>query len=260
MSILGFSLEGKVAIVTGGKRGLGKDIALALAEAGADVIICTRVFKDATDNLEVVAQEIRKLGRRSLAVQADVSRKADVDALVQKTMDEFGVVDILVNNAGGSARERASLFCESTEEVWDYVLGINLKSTLLCTRAVINQMIERRYGKIVNIASTSGVVGDAARVDYSAAKAAIIGFTMALAKEVAPHDINVNCVSPGPTATPGLLSQPPERVEQVKQMTGLGRLGTSEGVASLVAWLASDKANSVTGQNYVVCGLRTLGP
>jgi len=259
MSILEFSLEGKVAMVTGGKRGLGKDIALALAEAGANVVVCTRLFKDAADDLELVANKIRKLGRRSLAVQADVSRAAEVDALVQKTMDEFGVVDILVNNAGGSARERASLFCESTEEVWDYVLGINLKSTLLCTRAVINHMIERRYGKIVNIASTSGVVGDAERVDYSTAKAAVIGFTMALAKEMAPHDINVNCVSPGPTETPGLLSQPHERLEQVRQKTGLGRFGTSEGVASLAAWLASDKANSITGQNYVVSGLTNLG-
>ena len=256
---MNISLEGKVAIVTGAKRGLGKAIALTLAKAGADVTICTRVFKDVSYDLNDVAEEIRKLGRRSMAIQADVSRKDDVNSLVKRTIDEFGAVDILVNNAGGSARDRASFFYETTEEIWDYVIGINLKGVFYCTRAIINHMIGRRTGKIVNIASTSGIVGDVTRVDYSAAKAGIIGLTRALAKEVAQFGININCVSPGPTETPGVLSRPPERIEKVIQMTGLGRLGDPEEVASLVTFLVSDRANCITGQNYVVSGMANLG-
>lgn len=258
MTKSGLLLEGKVAVVTGSKRGIGKAIALSLAKAGADVAVCTRVPKDAADDLESVAKEIRRLGRRSLAVQADVSRKADVDSFIKSVMDEFGVIDILVNNAGGAPRERGSLFCESTEEVWDYVLGKNLKGVFLCTRAVINHMIKRRSGKIISLASSSGMGGDVGLVDYSAAKAGVIGFTMALAKEVAQYGINVNCVSPGPTENFYILGDPKRRAEAI-QKTGVGRLGKPEEIAALVVFLASDQASFITGQNYPIGGLTNLG-
>jgi NAD(P)-dependent dehydrogenase (short-subunit alcohol dehydrogenase family) len=239
-------LEDKVAIVTGGANGIGRAIALRLAREGADVV----VGDIEVDSAKEVIKEIESLGRKGMAGKIDVAKGDDA------RINKFGKVDILVNNAGGSARERRSLFNESKEEVWDFVININLKGAFNCTRAVINHMIERKSGKIVNIGSQAGMVGTKGLVDYSAAKAGIIGFTMALAKEVASYGINVNCVSPGPIQTRMATSF---GIEELKQMTGLGRLGKPEDVAAMVLFLVTDEADYITGQNYLVGGLSNLG-
>jgi 3-oxoacyl-[acyl-carrier protein] reductase len=247
-------LENRVAIVTGGAQGIGRAIALGLAKEGADVALADIDSEPASK----VVDEITDLGRKAIAIKTDVSKNEEAKLMAKTALDEFGKIDILVNNAGQSARERRAFFSESTEEVWDFVINLNLKGVRNCTRAVINHMIERRSGKIVNIASCAGVVGDAGSVDYSAAKAGVIGFTRALAKEVASYGINVNCVSPGPIKT-RIASILPDGTERLRQLTGFGRIGEPEDIAAMVVFLVSDEANFITGQNHPVCGLRNLG-
>ena len=195
------NFKDKICIVTGGANGIGEAIVYRLAKDNASIIVCDIDIEAA----EKLVGEIRNIGTRALAIQTDVTMIKDTNQLVEEVLENYGRIDILINNAGGSARERKSLFHQSTEEVWDYVIGINLKGVLNCTRSVINQMISQRSGKIVSISSCAGIVGDAGLADYSAAKAGIVGFTMALAKEVAPYRINVNSVSPGPIGTPAVL-------------------------------------------------------
>jgi len=191
-----------------------------------------------------------------MAAKTDITKSNETKRLAKKTLDEFGKIDILVNNAGGSAREKQTLFHESKEELWDFVLGLNMKGTFNCTRAVINHMMERRGGKIVSIASIAGMIGEAGMVDYSAAKAGIIGFTMALAKEAAPYGINVNCISPGEIQTRWTVTS---KEKKYMKLIGLGRLGKPEEIAAMVVFLASDEAAFITGQNHGVCGLWNLG-
>ncbi len=247
-------LFGQVAIVTGAGGDIGRAITLRLAKEGINVLLAD-INVERTNR---VADEVKAAGRESLVVRVDVTKRKEVDSMVQAALNCFGQVDILVNNAGGSARERASLFCESREEVWDSVLGVNLRGVLNCCRAVINHMIERRKGKIVNLGSTAGVVGDAGLADYSAAKGGVIAFSKALAKEVGPYGVNVNCVSPGPIDTQGLALLPEIR-EKAKRATVLGRLGRPEEVANLIVFLVSEEADYVVGQNFLVCGGRSLG-
>ena len=244
-------LENRVAIVTGGANGIGRAIILGLVKEGADVVVADIEIEPANE----VVNEIRALGRKAIAMKVDVVKSEETKRMAKATLAEFGKIDILVNNAGGSARERRSLFHESKEEVWDYVLGINLKGVLNCTRAVINHMIERRTGKIVSTASTVGIAGDAGLADYSAAKAGIIGFSMALAKEVAGYGINVNCVLPGAILTRALKTFP-EIVESRKRSSGKGlrSLGEPEDIAPMVVFLASDEASFISGQNFSVNG------
>jgi NAD(P)-dependent dehydrogenase (short-subunit alcohol dehydrogenase family) len=243
-------LAEKVAIVTGAASGIGRAIALALAREGANVVIGDIDL----DGASKVADEIRALGHESIAVKADVSRSEEVNQMVEAAFEEFGRVDILVNNAGGSARERASLFKDSTENVWDFVIGRNLKGTMLCTRAVINHMLEKGTGRIINIASAAGVVGESLLCDYSAAKAGVIGFTKALAREVSPCGINVNCISPGVIKTKTLESFSEEKLEGPMKGILVGRLGKPEDIACMAVFLASDESSFITGQNHVVCG------
>lgn len=248
-------LMDKVSIVTGAATGIGRAITFRLAKEGADIVIGYLNLESAIG----VVTEIEALNRRAMAIRADVTKSREINQMIDTTLEEFGRVDILINNAGGSAREKKSLFHESTEEVWDYVLIINLKGVLNCCRAVIGQMMKQRSGKIVNIASCAGIVGDAGLADYSAAKAGIIGFTMALAKEVASYEINVNCVSPGPIETPAVLTAHSDILAHFKKITGFSRLGKPEDVANMVAFLVSDESNFISGQNFPVCGLRNLG-
>ncbi len=249
-------LEGKVAIVTGAAMGIGRACALQLAKEGADIVLADIELQEANR----VADEIKVIGRRALAIKTDVTKSTEVNQMVKKALEAFGKIDILVSNAGQGARERASLFCDSSEEVRNFVITLNFKGVLNCCRAVINHMIENRSGKIVNIASVAGMVGSSAGMaDYSAAKAGIIGFSMALAKEVGSYGINVNCVSPGPIETEPILALPEAVREQWKKSSYLGRLGKSEDVAAVVAFLVSDEAGFITGQNYAVCGARNLG-
>ena len=246
-------LNDRVGIVTGGAHGIARAIAFALAKEGADVVIADID----SEQIDRVAEEITALGRKAMAIKTDVTRSNEVNSMVTSAMKEFKKIDILINNAGGSARERASLFCKTTEDIWDYVIALNLKSTFNCTRAVIEHMIERRSGKIVNISSDTGLIGYAGFVDYSTAKAGIVGFTMALAKEVAPYGINVNAVAPGPTATRTMLVALPG--DQFKKKSGLGRLAKPEEIAAMVVYLTSEDADFITGQVLPVCGLSNLG-
>ena len=246
-------LENRVAIVTGCANGIGRAICLALAKEWADVVIADIEMEPANE----VANEIKALGRKAVAIKVDVAKSEETKRMATVTLDEFRAIDILVNNAGGPAPV-VTFFNESEEEVWDRIIDVNLKGVRNCTRAVINHMIDRRSGKIINIASVAGLIGNAGFVDYSAAKGGIIGFSMALAKEVASYGINVNCVSPGPIDTRG-LSTVPGASESFKQLTGLGRLGKPEEIAALVVFLASEEASFITGQNLNVGGLRNLG-
>jgi NAD(P)-dependent dehydrogenase (short-subunit alcohol dehydrogenase family) len=246
----------KVSIVTGAAGGIGRAIALQLAKDGCDVVLADMNLRGA----KAVAKEIESLNRRALPMKANVAKSKEVNGMVSTALKTFGRIDILVNNAGGSAREKQSFFHQSREEIWDYVIGINLKGVLNCCRAVINQMMRQKSGKIVNIASYAGICGVAGVADYSAAKAGIIGFTRALAKEIASYGIHINCVSPGPIETPGFLKGfPAEALERMKKSSGFDRFGKPEEIADMVAFLASEKASFISGQNFPVCGIRNLG-
>jgi len=253
-------LKNRVAIVTGGGRGIGRAIALKLAEEGADIVVASTSLEPAN----AVIKEIEALGRKGLAIQTDVSKFDDVKRTVANVLDAFGHIDILVNNAGGSARGRMSLFCDSEEDTWDYVLGTNLKGVFYTCRQVIGPMLKQGSGSIINIGSVAGMIGLASQVDYSAAKGGVIAFTKALAKEAASHGVRVNCVSPGPTKSDAGRNISPEKKVKLAssalaKSTGFGQFGEASDIANLVAFLASDDAKFITGQNYPVCGVMNLG-
>lgn len=196
-----------------------------------------------------------------MAAKADVTKSGDIDQVVRVALDKFGKVDILVNVAGGAARgTERGYFYETKEETWASIIRLNLMGTLICCHAVVDHMMERRSGNIINFASVAGMIGSSiAQADYSAAKAGVIGFTKALAKELGSYGIRVNCVSPGPIGTERMLTLGQEVAEKMKSYTYLRRLGKPEEVANLVVFLASDEASFITGQNYAVCGGRSLG-
>ena len=246
-------LENRIAIVTGGANGIGRATALRLAAEGADVLIADIEVEPATE----VAGKIGELGRKAVVMKVDVSRSEDADRMAAAALDQFGTIDILCNIAGGPAPAQTP-FHESKEEVWDRVIAVNLKGQRNCARAVINHMIEKRSGKILNMASSSAMLGMVNMVDYSTSKGGVISFTRALAKEVAQYNINVNAISPGTVMTRG-LEMFPERWDEFNAMSGLGRVGTTDEIAALVAYLVSDEAGYVTGQNYPIMGLLNLG-
>lgn len=249
-------LKDRVAVVTGASAGIGKAIAIALASEGADIAGAAR----GVERLQETKKAVEALGRKFLLVKCDVTKREDCQNLIDQALKRFGKIDILVNNAGGGARGQYAYFYEMSEELWDHIIALNLKSVFYCCRAVIGHMMERRYGKIINVASIFGMVGAAARmVDYSAAKAGVIGFTMALAKEVGPYGINVNCASPNLTATEVLNTVSKEFQEEVKKRSYLGRLCQPEDMAKMVLFLASDDASYITGQNFPVMGATNLG-
>lgn len=248
-------LKDKIVVVTGGASGIGEAICKQMTNEGADVVVADIAVEQA----EKVVNELKAIGRKAIAVRVDVTKSEDTNQMAKTVLAEFGKIDILVNNAGGSAQQKGIPFCESTEEIWDWVIALNLKGVRNCSRAVIEHMMQRRNGKIVSIASISGVVGTPTKVDYSAAKAGVIGFTKALAKEVASYGIYVNSVSPGPIETPLFLSNLEEFRERTLKGIHLGRMGKPEEIASMVVFLASDEASYITGQNFIVDGGRTLG-
>ena len=253
-------LKDQIAIVTGGSRGIGRGITLKLAEEGATVVIAATTL----DVANAVVEEVQAMGGTALALHTDVTDFGSVKSAVAQTIDTFGRVDILVNNAGGSARGRMSLFADSEEDTWDHVLNTNLKGVFYTCRAVINHMLERGSGSIVNLGSVAGMIGLASQVDYSASKGGVIAFTQALAKEVAPLGVRVNCVSPGPITSDAGRSIPPEMKAKLAKSslgksTGFGHFGDPSDIANLVSFLASGEAKYITGQNYAVCGVMNLG-
>ncbi|MFZ5640158.1 MAG: 3-oxoacyl-[acyl-carrier-protein] reductase [Bacillota bacterium] len=240
-------LRDKTAIVTGGSRGIGQAVAMALANAGADVVVADVDLEAA----EQVAAEIRNLGRKALAVKANVSDAAGAAEMVQAAINEFGKVDILVNNAGIT---RDTLLMRMKEEDWDAVLNVNLKGVFNCTKAVISSMMKQRYGRIVNIASVVGIIGNAGQANYASAKAGMIGFTKSVAREVASRNITVNAVAPGFIQTQMTDVLPDNVKAKLMEQIPMGRLGQPEDIANAVVFLASDAAGYITGQTISVNG------
>ena len=241
-------LSNRVAIVTGSGRGIGRAIALKLAEVGATIVINDVGEASASNSL---AEEIRAMNRPSLVILADVSSASDVDRLVAEAVAAYGRVDILVNNAGIT---RDQLLLRMSEEDWDKVMAVNLKSVFLCTRAVLRHMLKQRRGRIISIASIIGIVGNAGQANYASAKAGIIGFTRSLAKEVASRGITANAIAPGFIDTQMTQQLGDSQRQELMKRIPLGRLGTPRDVAEAVAFLASEEAGYITGQVLSVDG------
>ncbi|MEL6248052.1 MAG: 3-oxoacyl-[acyl-carrier-protein] reductase [Cyanobacteria bacterium J06627_15] len=241
------ALQDKVAIVTGSSRGIGKASVLALAAEGASVVVNYARSSAAAD--EIVAQ-IEGDGGSAIALQADVSQADQVDALVKGTMDKFGRIDVLVNNAGIT---RDTLLLRMKPEDWQAVIDLNLTGVFLCTRAVSKIMLKQRSGRIINIASVSGLMGNPGQANYSAAKAGVIGFTKTVAKELAPRGVTANAVAPGFIATDMTGELP--NADDILKYIPLGRFGQADEVAGLVRFLAADPAAAyITGQVMNVDG------
>jgi NAD(P)-dependent dehydrogenase (short-subunit alcohol dehydrogenase family) len=255
MNVPGFSLEGKVAIISGSRRGIGKAIAFVFAQAGADVVVSDVVIEDG--QLEAVADEIRGIGRRSLTVQLDISQKASVDHLTQRVIDEFGVIDILVNNAGMLV---PLTLMEHSEEDWDKVINVNLKGYYLCSQAVGRIMMKQKKGNIVNISSLAALTTLVAAGGgaYSIAKAGVITLTKVLAAELAPYNVRVNAIAPHAIKTElnKFLWDDPETFQQWTARIPLGHWGEPSDIANSALFLASDAARYLTGQTIVASGGR----
>ncbi|MBN8595330.1 MAG: 3-oxoacyl-[acyl-carrier-protein] reductase [Anaerolineae bacterium] len=241
-------LTEKIAIVTGGSRGIGRGIALELGKRGATVIVN---YKGNADAAQEVVEQIKAGGANALAVQADVGSVEGSEALIKAALDSFGKLDILVNNAGTT---RDNLIMMMKPEDFDTVIETNLRSTWLCSKAAVKTMMRKRYGRIINITSISGIAGNAGQTNYSASKAGIIGLTKALAREVASRGITVNAVAPGFVLTDLTKDLPEEITKQLNANIPLGRWGAIEDVAYSTAFLASDEAAYITGHILVVDG------
>ncbi len=240
------NLSQRVALVTGSGQGIGRAIAFKLAEAGASVIV-----NDINDTAETVAREIKTMKGESQAILADVSSSTEVTRLVEEAIARYGKVDILVNNAGIA---RDQLLLRMSDEDWDKVLNINLKSVFLCARAVLKHMIRERWGRIVSISSIVGIAGNRGQANYAAAKAGIIGLTRTIAREVASRGITANAVAPGFIDT-GMTQTIEEKWrEELKGRIPVGYLGSPDDVAGAVCFLVSEEARYITGQVLCVDG------
>ena len=240
-------LKNKVALVTGGSRGIGEAIVYALAEEGANVGI--NYVRSQNKAEEACQNVINRYGVKAVAIRADVSKPKEVQAMIKQILTKFGHIDLLVNNAGIAIQEKLA---DTSIEDWNLTIATDLTGTFLCTRAVLPFMLERKEGKIINIASTLGQIGEAGMVAYSAAKGGVIAFTKALAREVARDGVLVNCIAPGPIETEIVKGFSKHSVRNKKNSMPLGRFGLPKEVASVVVFLASNDGNNFIGQ--------TLGP
>jgi len=240
-------LKDKIAIVTGAARGIGKEIALSLANEGANVVICD-VNEEALNEAKA---DIEATGRECLTFIVDVGSSAAVEDMVNKTLDKFQRIDILVNNAGIT---RDGLLMRMKEEDWDAVLTVNLKGAFIFTKAISRFMIKQRYGRIVNIASIIGIMGNAGQANYAASKAGIIGLTKSTAKELAQRGVNVNAIAPGFIKTPMTDKLTDEQKDVMLKVIPLSRFGEPKDVAELVVFLTSESSSYITGEVIKVDG------
>jgi 3-oxoacyl-[acyl-carrier protein] reductase len=240
-------LQGKVAVVTGAAQGIGRAIAEALARDGADVVVADL---DAGRSQETVAA-VEKLNRRALNIKINVAEWNDAKAMAEQVVKQWGKIDILVNNAGIT---RDGLLLRMKEEDWNVVLQVNLNGTFHCTKAVLQPMTKQRYGRIINVASIVGVMGNVGQANYAASKAAVIGFTKTVAREYASRAVTVNAVAPGFIDTAMTQGLSPDVKEVLQKQIPLGRLGQPEDIAAAVRFLASDEAAYITGQVLHVNG------
>ncbi|MHA2007606.1 MAG: SDR family NAD(P)-dependent oxidoreductase [Promethearchaeota archaeon] len=241
-------LDGKVAVITGGSSGIGRSIALTYAEAGANVVIASRK----QENLDKVATKIKALGRDSLAIPTDVRKTEQVENMVNQTVDNFGRLDIMVNNAGRGIPTQP---LEISIEEWNHVISLNLTGVFLGCIAAGKVMIEQKQGKIINIASTAGIKGDPGMIHYSVAKAGVIMATKALAASWAEHNINVNCIAPGLTATEGVIQWgvlSPDMYEEGTTVPRLLRPPVPKNIADLALFLASSASDQITGELLII--------
>ena len=253
-----YDLTGKVAIVTGARRGIGKEIALTFAEAGATVVVSDVAAE--SGELEAVAKQVQHIGQRSLAIACDVRVVQQVRDMVKRTIDEFRMIDILVNNAAITGE---AVLLEQTEKDWNDVMDTNLKGVFFCIQAVAKYMMEQRYGKILNISSFAGRGGVIpGLIAYSAAKAGVIQLTKSCAQELGPYGVNVNAIAPGTLMNPMTYTKKmPEHVKQFvegrQKLCVLGRLGTNQDVANLVLFMASNNSSFICGETIAIDGGRT---
>jgi 3-oxoacyl-[acyl-carrier protein] reductase len=249
-----FDLSGKVALVTGGSRGLGRAIALAFAQQGADVAINFRGNAAAADE---VAAAVRDCGRRTVTIQGDTSGGREAcEAIVKAVIDEFGKVDILVNNAGIT---RDDLLMRMSAEAWDEVISTNLSGPFWMTRAIARPMMKARSGRIINMSSAAGRMGNPGQANYAAAKAGLIGLTKTTARELAPRGITCNALAPGLITTDLTADLPDAATEALVSLTPLGYVGTVDDVAAAAVYFASDEARYVTGQVLGIDGGIVMG-
>ena len=234
-------LENRNAVITGAGRGIGRAIALSLAQEGANVGINDVNLSDA----QSVAQEVKALGRKAFVVETDVSDYGAVEKMMKTFLSEMGRIEILVNNAGVASQKK---FVEMEKKEWDWLIGTIMGGAFNCCRTLINPMIEQKYGRIINISSIFGLCGWPEMAHYSAAKSGLIAFTKALAKEVGQFGITVNTVAPGNISTPMHKTVPQEVIDEIVRMTPVGRLGRPEEIAEVCVYLASEKASYMTGQ------------
>lgn len=242
------NLTDKVALVTGASGGIGRSVSIALAKAGADVVIN---YSGNLAKAEEVQKEVEALGRKAMVIKADISSADEVSAMMKAAVKSFGKIDILVNNAG-ITRDASLLMMK--EEDWDAVLNTNLKGVFLCTKVAAKLMLKKKYGRIINIASVVGLIGNAGQANYSAAKAGVIGLTKTAARELAARSITVNAVAPGFIQTKMTDVLPEEVKSSMLSQVPLARLGTPDEVADAVVFLASDRASYITGQVISVNG------
>ncbi|WP_246216090.1 SDR family NAD(P)-dependent oxidoreductase [Microvirga makkahensis] len=243
-------LTGRLAVVTGAANGIGQASAVHLARNGADVVL---VDID-TEGLQRTGEEVQKQGRKAMPLVVDCNKLEQIVEAFKKIEADYGDVEILLNNVGQSARERASEFWCSEPETWDFILKLNLYSTLACSRQVVPGMRERRRGKIISIASEAAYMGSIGVADYAAAKAGVIGLTRSLARELAPFHVNVNAICPGPIRTAAADRLP--IWEQYLKETPMGFAGEPQDIANVVVFFASDQTRYITGQSLIVNGGR----